>query len=68
MYIFKNDSGIELSVDEFMELIDNDCLPELITIVAHLDCPEIISQIFDLEEVNDSSELERLFNRFIDED
>lgn len=67
MYIFKNESGIELSVEEFLELIENDCLPELITIVAHLDTPEVLEGLI-FENVDSEERLNRLFERFMEDE
>lgn len=68
MFIFKNESGIELTVDEFIELVDNDFLPEIIVIVAHLDSPAFVNELVGTIMEDDNDTVERIFKRFIQDE
>lgn len=66
MYIFKNESGIELTIEEFMEIVENDLLPELITIVSHIDSTEFIEEFLAVED--DNEQIEKIYKRFISDE
>lgn len=71
MYIYKNDSGVELSIEEFIEILEEDLLSELIVIVSYLDSPAFLEEMmFDLSDIldDDNDRIERIFKRFLFKD
>ena len=68
MFIYKNEVGIELTVDEFVEILNEDLLSELIVIVSYLDSPAFLEDtMFDLHNIldDDNEKVERIFKRFL---
>ncbi len=68
MYIYKNNSGIKLTIEEFIEIMENDLLNELISIVVCLDDPgSVVREILGLYEVSEDERVDRIMGRLLGE-
>ena len=70
MFIYKNNSGVQLTVEEFIEILENDLLDDFIELITFLDLTDVdeLIESYMEEEESEDDRMNRLMKRLPKED